>query len=73
MDYFTKLKLWAWFEGYFQPSQIKRREIWSPNFKQEYFNSLAKDLQERGECCISKYDSITGEQIYFSDDPNKIL
>lgn len=73
MDYFTKLKLWAWFEGYYQPEKLLRNEINQPGFKLMYFNSLAKDLKERGKCAISKFDSITGTQIYFSDDPNKIL
>lgn len=73
MDYFTKLKLWAWYESYYQPEKLERIKIIDPEFKQRYFNSLVSDLKERGECCISKWDSVTGKQIYFSDDPNKIL
>jgi len=73
MDYFVKLKLWAWFESYYQPEKLIKNESIDPGFKQRYFKSLFKDLRERGTCAISKFDSVTGRQIYFSDDPNKIL
>ena len=73
MDYFTKLKLWAWYESYYQPEKITYREQYDKDFKQKYFNSLVVELKERGKCCISKWDSTTGKQVYFTEDPNKIL
>lgn len=73
MNYFTKLKLWAWYESYYQPEKLERNEAIEKGFKQKYFNSLCKDLKENGKCAISKFDSVTGKQIYFTEDPNKIL
>lgn len=73
MDYFTKLKLWAWYESYYQPEKLERNEAIEKGFKQRYFNNLCNDLKERGKCAISKFDSVTGKQIYFTEDPNKIL
>lgn len=73
MDYFTKLKLWAWYESYYQPDKIIKNESIEPAFKQRYFEGLVRDYLNTGKCCISKFDSITGKQIYFDDDPNRIL
>jgi len=73
MDYFTKLKLWAWYESYYQPDKIIKNETIDPGFKHKYFNSLVEDMTNTGRCAISKFDSVTGKQIYFSDDPNNVL
>lgn len=73
MDYFTKLKLWAWYESYYQPEKLERNESIEKGFKQRYFKSLCDDLKKSGECAISKFDSVTGKQVYFNEDPNKIL
>lgn len=73
MDYFTKLKLWAWYESYYQPEKIDKNELIQPGFKDNYFKSLCNDFKNTGKCAISKWDSVTGKQIYFTEDPNKIL
>ena len=73
MDYFIKLKLWAWFETYYQPEKLIRKEDLDSGFKQRYFNSLVEDVEKHGSCCISKFDSTIGRQVYFTEDPNKIL
>lgn len=73
MNYFTKIKLWAWYESYYQPEKNDKNEAIDPGFKQRYFNSLINDLEKTGKCAISKFDSVTGRQIYFTEDPNKIL
>lgn len=73
MDYFTKLKLWAWYESYYQPEKLEKNEDIETGFKQRYFNGLVNDLINTGKCAISKFDSVTGKQIYFTEDPNKVL
>jgi len=73
VDYFTKLKLWAWYESYYQPEKLIKNELIEHGFKQRYFNGLCRDLTEKGQCAISKFDSTIGRQIYFKEDPNHIL
>jgi hypothetical protein len=73
ISYFTKLKLWAWYEAYYQPEKINKNCLIDNDFKQRYFNSLKEDLKQTGKCCISKFDSVTGIQVYFTDDKNMIL
>lgn len=73
MDYFTKLKLWAWYETYYQPEKLLKNESIEKGFKQRYFKSLCNDLINTGKCAISKYDSTTGKQVYFTEDPNQLL
>lgn len=73
MDYFLKLQLFAWFEMYYQPEKLERLEKVDPGFKQRYFNSLSKDLKEKGWCAISKFDSTIGRQVEFKEDPNNLI
>ena len=70
IDYIVKLRLQGWFEAYYRPDKLKDL---GEGFKQQYLNSLISDFERTGKCCISKFDSITGLQVYFTDDPYHIL
>lgn len=72
-DYILKLRISGWFDAYYQPEILKQREIYQPGFRELYIDSLIADFEKYGKCCISKFNSITGDQIYFDNDPNKVL
>lgn len=73
MDLIDRFKLKAWFETYYQPDKLSKREENDPGFSDGYLKGLEEDFTKNGRCAISKFDSITGTQIYFPEDPNKML
>lgn len=73
MDYFNRLKVTGWVDAYYQPEKMKQRELNDPGFRERYIDSCIQDIKIRGKAAISKFDSITGNQVYYTEDPCKIL
>lgn len=70
IDWITRFRIVGWFDAYYQPEKLKNKE---PGFRERYINSLIDDFKRAGKCSISRFDSTTGTQIDFDNDPNKIL
>lgn len=70
MDWITRFRIVGWFEAYYQRDKLKNKES---GFRDRYINSLIEDFEKTGKCSISKFDSITGKQIDFDNDPNQVL
>lgn len=73
MDWITVMRITGWFDAYYQPEKLEQREESDPGFRDRYIASLIDDFSKRGRCYISKFDSITGTQIEFDNDPNRVL
>ena len=70
INYLLRLRIICWFDAYYQPEKIKIR---GDDFRDTYTSSLIENFERTGKCSISKFDSITGTQIEFDNDPNKVL